>query len=142
MYWRALKSNPDWANRRAQDDQQQRLAFVNKINGGRMQFQAMLDASNRAFQGQLQANQRFFDTLTQSNQQFNARQVQSTNASIARAQAKQNSLDVDAYKHALYYGDKAEFTNPYNGQTIISSNRFSNQWMSNDGRQVVMNNGN
>jgi hypothetical protein len=50
-------------------------------------------------------------------------------------------MDHEAYQWKLYAGDQREYTNPYNGQTVISSNRYNNQWMSSSGRTVVMTNG-
>jgi hypothetical protein len=129
--------NPEWV-RRCMDERLAKIQqSVNQINRDKAQFQAVMRASDAAFQARTQAYANLSQTITNSNRQFNRQMAQSTNASIARAQDSQRSLDHDAYEHSLYYGDKAEFTNPYNGQTVISSNKYAQQFISDNGQYVV-----
>jgi hypothetical protein len=133
----SAQMNPDWV-RRCMDERMAKLQqIVSQVNRDKAQFAAMMRASDAAFQARTQAYANLAQTITNSNRQFNQQMQQSTNASIARAQASQRSLDHDAYEHSLYYGDKAEFTNPYNGQTVISSNKYAQQFISNNGQYVV-----
>jgi hypothetical protein len=88
----------------------------------------------------MQASQRFADVLSQGNQQFiNAMQAR-TNQSIAADQSRQAHMDAEAHQYTLFAGDEREFTNPYNGQTVVSSNRYQQQWISSDGQTVAMTN--
>jgi hypothetical protein len=138
----SAQPNPEWVRRCMNEGLAKLQQQVNQLNRDRAAFDAVMRASDAAFRARTQAYANLSQTITNSNRQFNQQMAQSTNASIARAQDSQRALDHDAYEHSLYYGDKAEFTNPYNGQTVISSNRYNNQWITNNGQQVVMNNGN
>jgi hypothetical protein len=132
--------NPDWTSRVAYDEDQQRQQGINQIVQSQHLTQQMIAQSNAAFQARMAANQQFFNTLSQNNQQFINNMQARTNQSIANAQSQQAHMDAEAHQYTLYAGDKREYTNPYNGQTVVSSNRYQQQWISSDGRTVAMSN--
>jgi Short C-terminal domain len=137
---KSRQPNPDWLSRVAYDDNQQRQQGINQIVQSQHLTQQMIAQSNAAFNARMQANQQFYNTLSQGNQQFINNMQARTNQSIANAQSSQAHLDAEAHQYTLYAGDKREYTNPYNGQTVVSSNRYQQQWMSSDGRTVAMTN--
>jgi hypothetical protein len=132
--------NPDWVSRVAYEDDQQRQRGINQIVQSQHLTQQMIAQSNAAFNARMQANQQFYNTLSQGNQQFINNMQARTNQSIANAQSQQARMDAQAHQYTLYAGDQREYTNPYNGQTVVSSNRYQQQWMSSDGQTVAMSN--
>jgi hypothetical protein len=129
--------NRDWADQQTREVQMRDQDMVRKINGDNQRFQAMMAQNQANYQIQYQNNQALYDIQNRNAQQFNHQlQVQGQN-SIARARDSQNRLDEDAHRHALYYGDRQENINPFNGQTVVTSNKSANQWISNDGRTTV-----
>ena len=133
----SLKANPEWVNRRQAESQMQTQQTIAGIHQQQQFSQQMINQSNAAFQQQMAANQRFYDTLADNNRQFNANMQARTNQSIAQAQDQQARMDAEAHQWTLYAGDKREYTNPYNGQTVVASNRYTQQWVSSDGQYVV-----
>jgi len=127
----------DWLEQQNRARQTADQNFVLKMNGDNQRFQAMMRNNQANYNAQYAANQRFYDTLNRGAQNFNHQlQVQGQNA-IAQDRQRQDALDRDGYQHSLYYGDKQENINPYNGQTVITSNKSAQQWISNDGRTTV-----
>jgi hypothetical protein len=134
---KSKQANRDWVDMQEREQQTQNQNGINQILRDRGQFNAMLAQSQTAFQAQYQANQAFYDTLNRGAQQFNHQlQVNGQNF-LANAQQQQARQDDQAHKFALWAGDKQENINPYNGQTVVTSNKYAQQWISNDGRVAV-----
>jgi len=134
---KSRKANPEWTSRVQNDKWRKVQETVSSINQQRAFTQNLINASNAAFQAQMQASQAFFDQLSRNNAQFNANLQASTARSIAESQAQQRRRDYETHQWVNYALDQRDYINPYNGQTVTASNRFAQQWISNDGRYVA-----
>jgi hypothetical protein len=134
--------NRDWVDMQERERQAKNQDGINKILRDRGQFNAMLAQSQAAYQSQYQANQAFYDTLNRGAQQFNHQLQANGDRFLANAQAQQARQDEQAHKFALWAGNQQENVNPYNGQTVVTSNKYAQQWISSDGHTAVGVNGN
>jgi hypothetical protein len=78
-----------------------------------------------------------YAVINRGAQQFNQNLIASGQRAIAQDQEHQARMDQEAHQYALYAGDKQENINPYNGQTVVTSNRYAQQWVSSDGQFAV-----
>jgi len=122
----SIQANPDWINRRNQRNQQANEQTIAGIN-----------QSNAQYQVQYAANQKTYDIINAGAAQFNQNLIASGQRAIAQDQEHQARMDHEAHEYALYAGNQQENINPYNGQTVVTSNRSAQQWVSNDGRYTV-----
>jgi hypothetical protein len=131
------KPNLEWVSRRKVDNQ---MALQRDINGSiqsRANNRAMLAAVARNFEDTMRNGRIASDTLTENKRIFNDNLQRSTNRSIAEDQERQNRMNIEANQWRLFAGDQQENTNPYNGQTVVTSNRYRQQWISSNGQTVV-----
>ena len=138
----ARQVNPQWTQRVQEQVRQDTEAGIQKIKQSEAMSRAMINASWANFNAMQTSNQMFYNTLADNNRQFNANMAAQTAASIQQSRDLQNRMDEEAHRFTLFAGDKMENVNPYNGQTVVTSNRYSRQWISSDGSTWVGTNNN
>jgi hypothetical protein len=120
------EANPDWLNRRIEQNRQGNEQTISGINGSNAQY-----AANYA------NTQRLYDIQNRGAQQFNRNLIASGNRAIAADREQQDRMDHEAHEYTLYAGNQQENIDPYTGRTVVTSNRSAQQWASSDGRYTV-----
>jgi hypothetical protein len=101
------------------------------------QATAQFNQSAAAIRAQGQEEQ---DARIAKAQQFDAQLKASTAASMANAQATQNSIDAAAHNSVNYSLDRKDFVNTATGQTVTASSQYSQAWMSSDQSTLIQTN--
>jgi len=129
--------NRDWADQQSREQMAKDQNMVRQINGDNQRFQAMMAQNQANYNAQYSANQALYDTINRGGQQFNHQlQVNGQNF-LANARDQRARRDDEAHRYTLYAGDQQQNINPFNGQTVVTSNKSPQQWISNDGRTTV-----
>jgi hypothetical protein len=134
---KSIQANPDWVERRKQENQQNIDQAANNINRGNAFSQQLIAQGNAQAAARNAAAAQTYAVINRGAQQFNQNLIASGQRAIAQDQEHQARMDQEAHQYALYAGDKQENINPYNGQTVVTSNRYAQQWVSSDGQYTV-----
>ena len=134
---KSIQENPEWTERNDRQNQQNMDQAANNINRGNAMSQQLIAQGNAQAAARNAAAAQTYAVINRGAQQFNQNLIASGQRAIAQDQEHQARMDQEAHQYALYAGDKQENINPYNGQTVVTSNRYAQQWVSSDGQFAV-----
>jgi hypothetical protein len=134
---KSIQENPDWTERNDRQNQQDLEQVANNINRGNAQSQQIIANSNAQAAARYAGAARTYEVINRGAQDFNQNLIASGQRAIAQDQEKQARMDHEAHEYTLYAGNQQENINPYNGQTVVTSNRYAQQWASSDGQYTV-----
>ena len=119
----SVHAKDDWVHRMVAD----------KVEAGR----EALDAFNQRAGQILAQGQVDHDQLMAKAAAGRASIEQQGADSRAQAQNEQNARDQAARQTVNYAGDRQDFINPANGETINASSEYNHQWLSSDGSTLI-----
>ena len=121
----SAKTNNEWLHRMVGDEQ--------------ARFRQATADFNRACAQNLALMRQREDALVQSSQAQNAARQESTNRSMANAQASMNARSAAAHQVVNFASDRSDYVNPATGQVLNLDYNANHSWGSTDGRGVVLN---
>jgi len=121
----SAKTNNDWLHRVVADQH--------------ARFQRSTADFNRACAQNLAVMKQREDALVRSSQAQNAARQESTNRSMANAQAAQDARSGFAHQVVNFASDRMDYINPATGQRLNIDYNANHSWGSTDGRGVVLN---